>query len=110
MTNDSDALICVLYKEYLQRRKDGNTKIDAKSFGSDYHIHETLIPKWLKEDVTETCWELVRAGLLHTVDADNHAYLVFLTDTGIIYMENRFKNGIVGVLDRISQLRDLLPI
>ena len=54
------------------------------------------------EDVDETCRELDRAGYVDVLYADDMAYIVQLTDTAIIYMENRFKDGLVGVLNFLS--------
>ena len=108
LTKDSDALICVLYKEYLQRRKDGTPKGDAKWLGSSDRIHKTILPKWSYEDVDETCWELSRAGLLVCNSGDNHAVMCVLCDEGIIYMESRFKNGLSEVLDYIEKIKSIL--
>ena len=104
LTKDSDKLICVMYRTYLQKRKNGISKADAKLFGSSHNIHEELLPDWLFEDVDDTCRELSRAGLIQCMWADNIAYQVFLSDGGIIYMENRFKNGLSEVMDFISSL------
>jgi hypothetical protein len=110
LTKDSDALICLLFKQYCQKRKDGVPKVDAKDFGSSRDIHQTIAPKWSFEDVDETCWELDRAGLLECFKADMIAYYVHLSDTGIIYMENRFKNGLKDILEYLEKIRGLLPI
>lgn len=42
LTKDSDALICLLYKQYLQKRKDGIPKADAKDFGISRNNKELL--------------------------------------------------------------------
>ncbi|MCM1213281.1 MAG: hypothetical protein NC331_11485 [Lachnospiraceae bacterium] len=93
-----------MYKEYLKNRKSGMSKPDAKMFGSSHAIHEDLLPKWSFEDVDETCRELSRSELLHCDWGDNIACRVTLSDTGIIYMENRFKNGLEEITDFISKL------
>ncbi len=104
LTKDSEKLICIMYKDYLEKRKSGVSKSDAKKFGSSHTIHEQLVPDWLFEDVDETCRELSRAGLLHCVFGDNIACKVFMSDQGIVYMENRFKNGLNELVDFISKL------
>lgn len=103
LTKDSEKLICLLYKDYLEKRKSGLSKSKANSFGSSHNIHENLCPDWIFEDVDDTCRELSRAGLLHCLWADDIAYNVNLSDSGIIYMENRFKNGLLGVADFLSK-------
>ena len=57
------------------------------------------------EDVDDTCRELSRANLLNCFWADNIAYNVILSDNAIIYMENRFKNGLTEVLEFIDKIK-----
>lgn len=110
LTKDSDALICVLYREYLQRREAGASKRDAKWFGGAEHIQAAFIPKWSIEDVAETCWELSRAGLLACQPGDNTVTMAVLEDCGITYMEGRFKGNLKKVLEYISKLIPILPL
>lgn len=103
LTKDADALICVLYREYLSRRKDDISKNEAKMFAGAAVIQSEFMPNLSLEDVEETCWELARAEYLDTLDADNTVETAWLTDTAIIYMENRFKNGLKEVAEFISK-------
>lgn len=96
LTKDSEKLLCVLYKNYLEKRKSGAAKSEAKSFGSSHNIHESLCPNWLFEDVDDTCRELSRA--------DSIAYHVNLSDFAISYMDNRFKNGLKDVINFLANL------
>lgn len=102
LTKDSEKLLCLLYKDYLEKRKSGLSKSNSNSFGSSRDIHVRLCPDWIFKDVDDTCRELSRAGLLHCAWADNIAYHVILSDSAIIYMENRFKNGLLSVIDFLS--------
>lgn len=54
LTKDSDTLICVLYKSYLEARKNGTSKRDAKTLGGASYIQKNLMPKWSLEDVEDT--------------------------------------------------------
>lgn len=108
LTKDSDALICALYKEYLQKRKDGVPKGRAKVFGGASTVRGNLVPKWSVEDVEETLRELSRAKLMTCIYADDTVYEAILSDQGIIYMENRFKNGISGVLEYLEKIKTIL--
>lgn len=103
LTKDSDRLICLMYKEYLQRRKAGVAKGKAKSLGSIDDICNTFLPKENHENILETCRELGRASMLRNRYASNIIYQSFLTDEAIIYMENRFKDGLKGVANFLSQ-------
>lgn len=109
LTKDSDVLICLMYKSYIDKRKSGIPKSKAKHFQSSKEIHTTLTPKWIFEDTDETCKELNRAGLIDIMEADGICYQVTLNDQGIIYMENRFENNANRVLNYISQIKNLLP-
>ena len=103
LTKDAQKLICKLYRNYLEKRKNGISKNQARSFGSSHNIHETLCPELLFEDVDDTCRELSRAGFITCLWADNIADHVFLSDSCIAYMENRFKNGLIEVTDFIAK-------
>lgn len=110
LSRDADALICVLYKEFIRRRKSGESKQRARNMGGSPEIHRDLLPKWSFEDVDETCRELSRAGLINCSWADDIAFLVFLSDAGIVYMENRFKDGLASVLEHLETLRSFIPL
>lgn len=110
LTKDADTLICVIYKEYLHRRKSGISKDEARCFGGFERIQAELMPEWFAEDVAETCRELSRTDLLDCLFADDNVSESALTDEGIIYMENRFKNGIASVLDYLERFRSILPL
>lgn len=103
LTKDSEKLICSLYKNYLEQRKNGISKANAKCFGSSHNIHENIVPEWTFEDVDETCRELNRNSFLNVSYYDDICGIVILSDNAIVYMENRFKNGIKEVSDFISK-------
>lgn len=109
LTKESDYLICILYKSYLQKRKNGTSKFNAKIFGSSEDIRDTLLPKWSYEDVDETCCELSRANLLTCSYADDIVSLAVLNDNAIIYMENRFANKIDNVLKYMEKIKSAIP-
>ncbi|MEK5096694.1 hypothetical protein [Bacillus sp. FSL W8-0848] len=109
LTKDADALICILYKKYCQDLQDGSPKAQAKLLGSSKQIYETLVPQWSFVDVDETCRELKRSRLVDCLYTDNVVSQVWFTDAGIIYMENRFKNGLNDVLDYLSKIKGLIP-
>lgn len=103
LSNDNDFLICVLYKEFIKKRKNGVSKSVARWLGSSDEIQENLMSNWSKEDVATACWELHSKGLLQCSPGDDIAYTTYLTDEGIIYMENRFSDKIEKILDYISK-------
>lgn len=99
LTKDADKMICHIYKSFLQQRKSGISKASARKFEEDYFSTSTDFSSCSKEDVEETLLELGRAELVKIYIGGNFD----LTDTGIIYMESRFKNGLVEVTDFIAK-------
>lgn len=109
LTKDSDYLLCMLYKSYLEQRSSGIPKARAACVGSSVDIQRNIFPKWCLDDVDATCRELDRAGMLHCLYADNIVYIATLSDQAIIYMENRFENKVNRVLDYIKKIKSMIP-
>lgn len=105
LSKDNDFLICSLYKNFLEKIKKGFSKSEARWLGSSDEIQENLLTNWSKDDVATACWELHSKGLLECTPGDDIAYDTYLTDNGIIYMENRFSNKINKIIDYISILK-----
>ena len=92
LTKDADKLCCSVYKSYLSQRKEGVSKANAK-----HGI--PVLSSWSDDDIDETLNELKRAGFIKKyVDGGFQ-----LQDSFIIYMENRFKNGLAEVTDFIAK-------
>lgn len=108
LTKDAEYLLCALYKQYKECRKSGVSKSDARLTGSAQNIRDTVMPEWSFDDVDETCRELSRAGYLDCRFADNVTWNSSLTDRAIIYMENRFVNGISEVLGYMGKIKSAL--
>lgn len=104
LSKDNDFLICTLYKNFLENVKNGSSKSEARWLGSSDEIQEKLLTNWSKDDVATACWELHSKGLLDCSPGDDIAYTTYLTNDGIIYMENRFSNKVDKVIDYISKL------
>lgn len=103
LTKSADRLVCLMYKTYLSRVKDGQSKLKARQFGSLQTFAPLLVPDEATEDVRMSCIELRNAGLLHTVVASGRIIRIDLTDKGIYYLENRFKDGVIGVASFLAQ-------
>lgn len=110
LSRDADYLICTIYKRYLEDRKAGKSRTDAKELGGAEELHKTLMPEWQFEDVNDTCWELDRAGLIKCFKADDIAYFAFLEDAGIVYMEGRFQGKVDQVLDYLVKIKSLISL
>lgn len=99
LTKDADKLVCSMYKSYLEKRKSGMSKINARHFEPHEMQSYKLCSDRSIQDIKATVAELKRAGL-------GDMYFnggFFANDQFIIYMENRFKNGLMDVVDFISK-------
>ena len=99
LTKDADKLIVLIYKEYLSRRKEGISKSKASNFEKIELQSLDKISTWLEDDLEDTLAELHEKGLI-TMDL---SFTFDITDSGIIYLENRFKNDLIEVTDFISK-------
>ena len=95
LTKDADKVICYIYKEYLERRKSGMSKSEAKRFKMDFYQNI-----WRDDDVSDTLRELHSKEFIKREISGSFSLL----DSAITYMENRFKKGLSEVMDFISSL------
>jgi len=109
LTKDADALICVLYKRYLQNQKARVSEDIARSFGGSDSIQSALMHKWNIADIDETCRELHNAGLLNCFFIDNTVGEAELTNKGIAYMKGRSGRKASTIFNILERLRALLP-
>lgn len=106
LTRDAQKLLCTMYKQYLEKRSFGLSKAEANYFGNTYLVHETFCPSASFEDVDELIWELNRNGYIFGDPGDDILSEISITSSGIVFMENRFKNGTKDVL---SFLANFIP-
>lgn len=103
-----DAFICILYKSYLEKRSSGASLEDARSTGNIDELMQTL-PKWSKSDIETCCDDLKKKGLMWYKSGDDTVWDSGLTDNGIIYMENRFKNKVENVIEHVKTIASFIP-
>lgn len=100
MTRDSEKMLCCLYKEYLQRIKAGESKTDSKFFKAEYFSNDEVLSKWHPDDTASTRNSLGKLGLLKIHISGNFEF----TDSGIEFMETRFKSDIEKVANHLAEL------
>lgn len=99
LTKDADKLLCQIYAEYLKRRKNGVRKSQAIHFEAPPLLVEEFLCGEHPDDVSDLIFDLAKINFVEAyLDAS-----FYLTDNAIIYMENRFKNGLIEVADFISK-------
>lgn len=102
LTKDAEKLLCVLYKDYLEKRKSGVPRGEANYFSDSDYIQDKFLPNWTSDDVSDLCWEMHRAGVLRCTPGDNLANNVTLTPDAIARMENRFKDNVKEIAEFIG--------
>ena len=94
ITNESYKMLCLLYEEYLSRR-DTMPKQTAIQFD--------CIPDFIKIHINEfdrhSCLVELKQNNLIKLYVDGG---FLLTNTAIVYMENRFKKGVSEILSFLN--------
>lgn len=99
LTKNTDIILCQIYTEYLDRIKNDIAKSDAINFDAPEELVNDFLQGTLPEDVYDSVYELEDAGFVSTfIDAS-----FTLNNSAIIYMENRFKKGLIEVTDFIAK-------
>ncbi|WP_125766143.1 hypothetical protein [Levilactobacillus mulengensis] len=108
LTNDAKFLLSVMYKQYISDRKSGHTKREAKFFGSEIRIHDTLMSEWEQDDVHETINELSRNKLLDVIYGNDEAAIVNLSTNAIVLMEHKFQDKVDSILNYATKIKTLI--
>lgn len=99
LTRDTNTILCLIYKEFLARRKDGMSKSEAKSFDCPASIQIQFMQGILTDDIHDALMELANVGFAKVYVTDDF----MLTDKAIAFMENKFKKGLIEVTDFIAK-------
>ena len=99
LTKDAQRVAAAGYAVYLEKRKRGIRKVDAKTIWMD-EVLGRYTKNMSPRDYIDTVAELKRA--LGCAVYYNGEFV--LPDEFIVYMENRFKNSAKGILEFLAQL------
>lgn len=102
LTKDADKTLCEIYAAYLERRSSGLSKGSAKDFAEKRDWPD---PDWQTPDGEESLRELSHSGMIEMFIMGGFR----LTDDAIIYMENRFKNGLSDALEWLGKIKNAIP-
>ena len=105
LTKDADKLVCLIYKEFLTRRKRGDAKSRAKDFGDPTKWPESFLSEFSADDIEDALAELNQVGIVKLYI--NNGFQ--LENGGLIYMEQRFPNGLAQVLDWLGRFKSAIP-
>ena len=100
---DGDKLLCIAYKSFLERRKQGFSKSDA-AFEDGYFSSDTYLSKWNEDDIDDTLNQLRKEGMVKCDIIGNFS----ITEEGLGYMESRFKDRLDSIIDYISKLTQII--
>lgn len=99
LTKDTDKFVCVIYKRYLELRKFGADKSAAGHFPQIQELRALLFPNTSVSDLVGCISEAGKAFNMYVfIDGSFD-----LNDEIILYMENRFKNGLLEVVSFLAQ-------
>lgn len=96
LTKEQKYLLLSIYQEVLNRQPALPME-KANYFEDSDIVQELILPDQSSDHVSDLCWKLKAKGYIHCSPGDNLANDIVLTDKTIIYMENRFKNGIKDI-------------
>ncbi|NBI61219.1 hypothetical protein D3Z53_25295 [Lachnospiraceae bacterium] len=96
LTKEQKYLLLSMYKEVLNKQPALPME-KANYFEDSNVVQELILPDQSSEYVSDLCWNLKSKGYIFCSPGDNLANNIVLTDKTIIYMENRFKNGIKDI-------------
>lgn len=104
LTREQQKLLVSMYKEVLSRQSALSFD-DANGFKDSNEIIDLFCPSETSEHVATLCLRLKSKGYITCDDGDSLASEIELTDKTIVYMENRFKNGLKSILSFLSQFK-----
>ena len=102
LTNEQKHLLASMYKEVLSRQPALSFD-EANHFRDSDEVRDLFLPSDSSDHVSDLCWQLHSKGYLYCEPGDDLANDIKLTDKTIIYMENKFKNGLKDVVNFLSK-------
>ena len=104
LTREQQKLLTSMYKEVLSRQPAVSFD-EANYFANSDVVMEHFYPDSDSDHVSSLCWSLASAGYIICEPGEDLANEIKLTDKTIIYMENKFKNGLKSVLEFLAQFK-----
>ena len=101
LTNEQKRLLVSMYQEVLSRQPALSME-QANFFKNSDQFIELFSLDMSSKYVSELCLKLKTKGYIACYRGDNLANDISLSDQTIIYMENKFKNGLKDVLSFLS--------
>ncbi|QIK56633.1 hypothetical protein G7059_01615 [Erysipelothrix sp. HDW6A] len=99
LTKDQSTYLVAVYKMYLDKIKDGQSKSQASNFESGFWKNSKYLMTWHPDDISQVHMQLSKIGLFKTWIMGDFV----LQPDAIFIMENRFKNGLKEVVEFLTK-------
>lgn len=109
LTKESEYLLGLIYKRYLELRESGSSREDARRIGSSSFISDQIMPETTPDDITDLMRELENAEVVECFYSEDCVAGSELTNFGIIVMENRFHNKVSEVVSFLATIATFIP-
>ncbi len=106
LSKESNALLVSMYKRYLELRKVGEPRFNARYFGDVETVKIATGIRLSNDDVSDIVYWLRECGYVVCREADGYMDYISITEKTIALCERRFVNGLKAVLDALSDLKD----
>ena len=103
LTKEQKHLFVSMYKEMLSRKHVLSLR-ESRHFENSDVIRDLFCPDKTSDDVSDLCWALKEKGYIDCYPGDELADEITICDRTIIYMENRFKNGLKDITAFLASL------
>lgn len=100
LTKNADKVLCLIYKAYLKRIKDGSGIDQAALFEYDFSKKDKAFAKMDESSVRSAIVELGEAGYIRQYTDGGF----LLNRSAVAKMENRFKNGFKELMEFIGNI------
>lgn len=107
LTNEQKKLLVSMYKEVLCRQPALSME-KANYFRNSDEVRDMFLPELSSDYVSTLCWKLKSKGYISCEPGDDLANNICLEDRTIIYMKQRFPNGLKSVLKFLSDAKSIL--
>lgn len=99
LSKSADQALCVVYKQYLNRLKNGASQAESADFGDFDAMHAQYFPSWSSDDIHQAVIEFTNTfGIKRYVPGGFN-----LNSQAIIFMQNRFRRGLSELIDFIAK-------
>ena len=107
LTRESQYLLYIMYRSYLQDRKSGKAIRDSRYFDPE-ELHNQQFKSYDLEDFFGLLRELDRHGYADILYGNNKPIRCSLSDKAIRAGENKFKNQLNAVADGLIKIKKII--